>query len=225
MGIELTVLFIMVAITLLVACIILATALHKLENRFEVLVARSTEMKHRILCLENNVRYLLERVGEEDTSETEKFIEDFIKGEPEAEDDIHLIDSEEYLFDNDYQKAVITYKPDKGKIECMRDDNSQYRFGCITHPSKIIGDALQFFGVRSGEDDVVYVRNHILKMDFRVEKLPVHKEICAMDEYRIVSTNGHYEVYVKGEFYCSADTWMEAAQELEELFAKEREEA
>jgi hypothetical protein len=221
MGIELTVLFIIVAITLLAACIILAIALHKLENRFEVLVGRYTLVRERVDALESYVNDLHLRVNE-----LEWDLENNVACEDDVvEDDIHLIGSEEYLFDNDYQKAVITYKPNKGKIECMRDDNSQYRFGCITHPSKIIGDALQFFGVRSGEDDVVYVRNHILKMDFRVEKLHVHKEIYAMDEYRIVSTNGHYEVYVKGEFYCSADTWMEAAQELEELFAKEREEA
>jgi hypothetical protein len=34
--------------------------------------------------------------------------------------------------------------------------------------------------------------------------------------YKIVSTHGHYEVYIDGKFYCSADTMHEAAKEVEE---------
>ena len=34
--------------------------------------------------------------------------------------------------------------------------------------------------------------------------------------YKIVPNHGHYEVYVNGVFYCSADTMHEAAQEVEE---------
>ena len=32
--------------------------------------------------------------------------------------------------------------------------------------------------------------------------------------YRIVENNGHYEVFVEGKFYCSADTMAEAVHEL-----------
>lgn len=32
--------------------------------------------------------------------------------------------------------------------------------------------------------------------------------------YRIVNNNGHYDVYVDGEFYCSVDTMAEAVHEL-----------
>lgn len=32
--------------------------------------------------------------------------------------------------------------------------------------------------------------------------------------YRIVNNNGHYDVYVDGAFYCSADTVAEAVREL-----------
>ena len=32
--------------------------------------------------------------------------------------------------------------------------------------------------------------------------------------YRIVNNNGHYDVYIEGEFYCSADTMEEAVREL-----------
>lgn len=38
-----------------------------------------------------------------------------------------------------------------------------------------------------------------------------------MTNYQIISKNGHYEVYVNGKFYCSADTIIEAARELESM--------
>lgn len=34
-------------------------------------------------------------------------------------------------------------------------------------------------------------------------------------KYRIVNVNGHYEVYINGEFYCSADNTIEATKEVE----------
>ena len=35
------------------------------------------------------------------------------------------------------------------------------------------------------------------------------------DEIKIVHNNGHYEVYIDGKFYCSADNVVEAAKEIE----------
>ena len=32
--------------------------------------------------------------------------------------------------------------------------------------------------------------------------------------YKIVPIRGHYEVHVNGKFYCSADTWREADEEI-----------
>lgn len=34
-------------------------------------------------------------------------------------------------------------------------------------------------------------------------------------DYKIISTHGHYVVYYKGKFYCSADTYAEAEREIE----------
>ena len=34
--------------------------------------------------------------------------------------------------------------------------------------------------------------------------------------YNIVNVNGHYEVYINGQFYCSADSTVEAAKEINE---------
>lgn len=36
-------------------------------------------------------------------------------------------------------------------------------------------------------------------------------------EYKIVPVHEHYNVYINGEFYCSADTWSEAVREIENL--------
>ena len=35
------------------------------------------------------------------------------------------------------------------------------------------------------------------------------------DDYRIIHTREHYEVYINEEFYCSADTYNEAESEME----------
>jgi uncharacterized protein YxjI len=35
--------------------------------------------------------------------------------------------------------------------------------------------------------------------------------------YEIKQNNGHYELYVNGKFYCSADTFTEAAQEIDRM--------
>ena len=32
--------------------------------------------------------------------------------------------------------------------------------------------------------------------------------------YRIIENNGHYDVYIEGEFFCSADTMAEAVHEI-----------
>lgn len=32
---------------------------------------------------------------------------------------------------------------------------------------------------------------------------------------KIINVNGHYEVYINGKFYCSADNTVEAAKEVE----------
>lgn len=34
--------------------------------------------------------------------------------------------------------------------------------------------------------------------------------------YKIVPRNGHFEIYIDGKFYCSADSWNEAEREIEE---------
>lgn len=37
------------------------------------------------------------------------------------------------------------------------------------------------------------------------------------EEYKVVRVREHYEVYKNEEFYCSADTLVEAAQEIEAI--------
>ena len=33
--------------------------------------------------------------------------------------------------------------------------------------------------------------------------------------YKIINTGGHYEIYINGKFYCSADNMSEATREIE----------
>ena len=40
--------------------------------------------------------------------------------------------------------------------------------------------------------------------------------------YRIVPIRGHYEVHINGKFYCSADTWREADNEIKEYAVKHK---
>ena len=37
------------------------------------------------------------------------------------------------------------------------------------------------------------------------------------DEYKVIRVKEHYEVYKNGTFYCSADTPVEAAMEIEAI--------
>lgn len=37
-------------------------------------------------------------------------------------------------------------------------------------------------------------------------------------QYEIIAVHGHYEVYIQGKFYCTADTINEAEKELEEVY-------
>ena len=43
-----------------------------------------------------------------------------------------------------------------------------------------------------------------------------------MLEYTIVPNKGHYDVFVNGELYCTADTWPEAIMEINELKKEEK---
>lgn len=40
------------------------------------------------------------------------------------------------------------------------------------------------------------------------------------DNFNITPNNGHYDIYINGVFYCSADTVPEAAKEIEEYESK-----
>lgn len=44
-------------------------------------------------------------------------------------------------------------------------------------------------------------------------------------DFDIINNAGHYDVYIEGVFYCSADTHPEAAEEVENYFKKLRNES
>ena len=40
--------------------------------------------------------------------------------------------------------------------------------------------------------------------------------------FKIVHSVGHYDIYLDGDFYCSADTYSEAVDEVEKCLEKRR---
>lgn len=36
-----------------------------------------------------------------------------------------------------------------------------------------------------------------------------------MEQYKIISVRGHYEVFIDGKFFCSTDSYQEAVREIE----------
>lgn len=89
----------------------------------------------------------------------------------EDELDIHLITPEDYHFANGYSKNELTYFPNTDQVKYFFDDDT-----CLSMEDipEYIGDGLLFFGMNIQEPNVVYVRNHVLNADFRIEKFEVH---------------------------------------------------
>ena len=40
--------------------------------------------------------------------------------------------------------------------------------------------------------------------------------------YKITPKKGHFEVYIDGQFYCSADKWSEAVKEIQNYMQESR---
>ena len=85
----------------------------------------------------------------------------------EDEIDIHLITAEQYHFGNGYSKNELKYFPNTDQVVC---DIDSYTRLVMEDIPEYIGDGLLFFGMNVKEPNVVYVRNHILNADFRIEK-------------------------------------------------------
>lgn len=85
----------------------------------------------------------------------------------EDEIDIHLITPEDYHFANGFSKNELTYYPNTDQVKYFFDDDTCLAMEDIP---EYIGDGLLFFGMNVQEPNVVYVRNHVLNADFRIEK-------------------------------------------------------
>ena len=81
----------------------------------------------------------------------------------EEESEIHLISREQYYLENNgYAKYALLYDEES--------DILQYSGVNIGNVDECIGDGLKFFGVRSGDKNSVYVRNHKFRSDFKIVK-------------------------------------------------------
>lgn len=86
------------------------------------------------------------------------------------EDDIHLISREEYHLSNiGYDHCALRYFPNSDRLEYRGDiDPEPFVVGNV---EELIGDGLKYFGVRSYDENVVYVRNNNFKVDFKIERV------------------------------------------------------
>lgn len=94
-------------------------------------------------------------------------IDEIDEEDEEDEIDIHLITAEQYHFGNGYSKNELKYFSNTDQVVCNIDSYTRL---VIENIPEYIGDALVFFGMNVKEPNVVYVRNHILNADFRIEK-------------------------------------------------------
>lgn len=91
--------------------------------------------------------------------------------------DIHLISKEQWTFDVfDTGHYELKYYPNSDRVVYMNHTlndagNAIVEEVEIENVAECIGDGLKFFGVRSGDENTVYVRNNRFKSDFEIKKV------------------------------------------------------
>lgn len=77
---------------------------------------------------------------------------------------INISDSEFFETEVDFEKLAFAYYPNTGIYLNQEDEE-------VTSPEIFIGNGLLFFGLRSGDPDVVYIRNIELQTDIEVTRV------------------------------------------------------
>lgn len=95
-------------------------------------------------------------------------IDELVSEDEDEEIDIHLITPEEFYFSHGFRKHELMYYPNSDQVRYYFDDHSYLAMDDVPEH---IGEGLLFFGMNVKEPNVVYVRNHILNADFRIEKV------------------------------------------------------
>lgn len=89
--------------------------------------------------------------------------------------DIHLISKEQWMFDHAvHHHYELKYYPNSDRVVYLYDsfcEDHEFDEFEIENVAEVIGDGLKFFGVRSGDENVVYVRNNRFKADFKITKV------------------------------------------------------
>ena len=125
-----------------------------------------------IRSIDSSMDVIVEDDESEDEEEVEEEVTEYIVEVEDISDedelDIHLITAEEYHFGNGYSKNELKYFPNADQVRYYFTDNT---YLCMEDVPDYIGDGLVFFGMNTKEPYVVYVRNHTLNADFRIEKV------------------------------------------------------
>lgn len=104
-----------------------------------------------------------EKASEEAAYEAERLNEEYHANKGKSP----KIVSREEFYSNEYEHhdKVTLYFYKEDQVLATESDEA------ITDPSKYIGDALDKFGFRESDEEVIYVRNFGLGIDYEVEKL------------------------------------------------------
>lgn len=78
----------------------------------------------------------------------------------------NISDNDYYEGEEDYDKLHVTYHPSAKSDEMYTDEHEE--FITETDAKALIGTGLLFFGLRSGDKDLVYIRNKKVQADIEV---------------------------------------------------------
>lgn len=158
---ELVILGVSVILMLMIVTIImirLGNLISELSKKVESNEFEINYLRGRLKCVEADIDVLNSQYIAKDAEY------DYCESDIcEEESEIHLISREQYYLENNgYAKYPLIYDEES--------DILQYSGVNIGNVDECIGDGLKFFGVRSGDANSVYVRNHKFRSDFKIAK-------------------------------------------------------
>ena len=84
---------------------------------------------------------------------------------------IHLITHHQYEHENEYNKIAVVYNPETkdASVDLVNGSTDEVVSSMkIGDHEELIGEATTYFGIDCDEPNVVYVRNHLKKVDVKV---------------------------------------------------------
>lgn len=145
----------------------------RIDNTYDLLESVQDD----VLDVKDDINAKMCKPAEPVCGEVSKSCDDTCAKGDEDEIDIHLIKPYEYHFNGnmEYCDKRLVYDVKTNEVS-MRDgtwNDAKQEWGryVLDNTKEVIGDALMFFGINPKEPHTVYVRNHKLKYDFRIDRV------------------------------------------------------